>query len=183
MDVLNPSARQYTVSGLKPESVYVFRITAQTRKGWGEAAEALVVITEKRGERPVRWQGKLCICVSVFESQEATTAEKKNTLLSPSYQPSPPSAHQPPSCPPEGGAGPPGAAVLGARQRWSVSGPLLHRAATRTSGEQLERPLSLRQARGHQLHCLGVKVFLFFFYLFCFEFFEFLYVYEEKLFR
>ncbi|KAI1886586.1 hypothetical protein AGOR_G00197330 [Albula goreensis] len=48
VDVLNPSARQYTVTGLKPESVYVFRITAQTRKGWGEAAEALVVTTEKR---------------------------------------------------------------------------------------------------------------------------------------
>lgn len=27
----------------------MFRITAQTRKGWGEAAEALVVTTEKRG--------------------------------------------------------------------------------------------------------------------------------------
>ncbi|XP_051792489.1 protein sidekick-2 isoform X3 [Erpetoichthys calabaricus] len=48
VDVLNPSARQYTALGLKPESVYVFRITAQTRKGWGEAAEALVVTTEKR---------------------------------------------------------------------------------------------------------------------------------------
>uniref|UniRef100_A0A8C9TQV2 Sidekick cell adhesion molecule 2 n=1 Tax=Scleropages formosus TaxID=113540 RepID=A0A8C9TQV2_SCLFO len=48
VDVLNPSARQYTVTGLRPESVYVFRITAQTRKGWGEAAEALVVTTEKR---------------------------------------------------------------------------------------------------------------------------------------
>lgn len=49
VDVLNPSARQYTVTGLKQESVYMFRITAQTRKGWGEAAEALVVTTEKRG--------------------------------------------------------------------------------------------------------------------------------------
>lgn len=49
VDVLNPSTRQYTVTNLKPESVYVFRITAQTRKGWGEAAEALVVTTEKRG--------------------------------------------------------------------------------------------------------------------------------------
>lgn len=49
MDVLNPSARQYMVTNLKPETVYVFRITAQTRKGWGEAAEALVVTTEKRG--------------------------------------------------------------------------------------------------------------------------------------
>uniref|UniRef100_A0A4W6E2V9 Sidekick cell adhesion molecule 2 n=1 Tax=Lates calcarifer TaxID=8187 RepID=A0A4W6E2V9_LATCA len=48
VDVLSPSARQYTVTNLKPESIYVFRITAQTRKGWGEAAEALVVTTEKR---------------------------------------------------------------------------------------------------------------------------------------
>ncbi|KAI2666017.1 Protein sidekick-2 [Labeo rohita] len=48
VDVLNPSARQYTATGLKAESVYVFRLTAQTRKGWGEAAEALVVTTEKR---------------------------------------------------------------------------------------------------------------------------------------
>ncbi|KAM8887576.1 protein sidekick-2 [Synchiropus picturatus] len=48
VDVLNPSARQYTVTNLRPESIYVFRITAQTRKGWGEAAEALVVTTEKR---------------------------------------------------------------------------------------------------------------------------------------
>lgn len=51
MEVLAPSARQYTATGLKPESVYLFRITAQTRKGWGEAAEALVVTTEKRGDR------------------------------------------------------------------------------------------------------------------------------------
>lgn len=49
VDVLNPSSRQYTVTGLKSECVYVFRITAQTRKGWGRAAEALVVTTEKRG--------------------------------------------------------------------------------------------------------------------------------------
>ncbi|KAL0993533.1 hypothetical protein UPYG_G00109280 [Umbra pygmaea] len=48
VDVLSPSARQYTASGLKPEAVYVFRLTAQTRKGWGEASEALVVTTEKR---------------------------------------------------------------------------------------------------------------------------------------
>lgn len=52
VEVLNPSARQYTATGLRPESTYLFRITAQTRKGWGEAAEALVVTTEKRGERP-----------------------------------------------------------------------------------------------------------------------------------
>ncbi|XP_023585201.1 protein sidekick-2 [Trichechus manatus latirostris] len=48
VEVLAPSARQYTATGLKPEAVYLFRITAQTRKGWGEAAEALVVTTEKR---------------------------------------------------------------------------------------------------------------------------------------
>uniref|UniRef100_A0A452F1Q6 Sidekick cell adhesion molecule 2 n=1 Tax=Capra hircus TaxID=9925 RepID=A0A452F1Q6_CAPHI len=51
VEVLAPSARQFTATGLKPESVYLFRITAQTRKGWGEAAEALVVTTEKR-DRP-----------------------------------------------------------------------------------------------------------------------------------
>ncbi|XP_066520698.1 protein sidekick-2 isoform X2 [Hoplias malabaricus] len=48
VEVLNPSARQFTVTALQPESVYTFCITAQTRKGWGEAAEALVVTTEKR---------------------------------------------------------------------------------------------------------------------------------------
>ncbi|KAM9371192.1 protein sidekick-2 [Phaethornis superciliosus] len=50
-EVLEPSTRQYTATGLQPESIYLFRITAQTRKGWGEAAEALVVTTEKR-DRP-----------------------------------------------------------------------------------------------------------------------------------
>uniref|UniRef100_A0A8C6TZX2 Sidekick cell adhesion molecule 2a n=1 Tax=Neogobius melanostomus TaxID=47308 RepID=A0A8C6TZX2_9GOBI len=55
VDVLSPSARQYTATGLKPETVYVFRLTAQTRKGWGEAAEALVVTTEKRARpQPTR---------------------------------------------------------------------------------------------------------------------------------
>uniref|UniRef100_A0A8D0HE11 Sidekick cell adhesion molecule 2 n=1 Tax=Sphenodon punctatus TaxID=8508 RepID=A0A8D0HE11_SPHPU len=48
VEVLNPSARQFTATSLRPESTYLFRITAQTRKGWGEAAEALVVTTEKR---------------------------------------------------------------------------------------------------------------------------------------
>lgn len=61
VDVLNPSARQYTVTNLKPESVYVFRITAQTRKGWGEAAEALVVTTEKRGNH-ARAPPAACLC-------------------------------------------------------------------------------------------------------------------------
>lgn len=48
-EVLGPSTRQYTATGLQPEATYLFSITAQTRKGWGEAAEALVVTTEKRG--------------------------------------------------------------------------------------------------------------------------------------
>ncbi|XP_068269359.1 LOW QUALITY PROTEIN: protein sidekick-2 [Nyctibius grandis] len=47
-EVLEPSARQYTATNLQPEATYLFRIAAQTRKGWGEAAEALVVTTEKR---------------------------------------------------------------------------------------------------------------------------------------
>uniref|UniRef100_A0A803YEI6 Sidekick cell adhesion molecule 2 n=1 Tax=Meleagris gallopavo TaxID=9103 RepID=A0A803YEI6_MELGA len=50
-EVLGPSTRQYTATGLQPEATYLFRIAAQTRKGWGEAAEALVVTTEKR-DRP-----------------------------------------------------------------------------------------------------------------------------------
>ncbi|NWI52893.1 SDK2 protein, partial [Calyptomena viridis] len=48
VEVLEPSARQFTATGLQPEATYLFRIAAQTRKGWGEAAEALVVTTEKR---------------------------------------------------------------------------------------------------------------------------------------
>lgn len=68
VDVLSPSARQYTATGLKAELVYVFRLTAQTRKGWGEAAEALVVTTEKRGTRrgqqsvPATALGFKCTC-------------------------------------------------------------------------------------------------------------------------
>uniref|UniRef100_A0A8C3KXL2 Sidekick cell adhesion molecule 2 n=1 Tax=Chrysolophus pictus TaxID=9089 RepID=A0A8C3KXL2_CHRPC len=50
-EVLGPSTRQYTATGLQPEATYLFRVAAQTRKGWGEAAEALVVTTEKR-DRP-----------------------------------------------------------------------------------------------------------------------------------
>ncbi|NXB92209.1 SDK2 protein, partial [Vidua chalybeata] len=48
VEVLDASARQFTATGLQPEATYLFRVTAQTRKGWGEAAEALVVTTEKR---------------------------------------------------------------------------------------------------------------------------------------
>ncbi|RMB95255.1 hypothetical protein DUI87_28242 [Hirundo rustica rustica] len=48
VEVLDAGARQFTAAGLQPEATYLFRVTAQTRKGWGEAAEALVVTTEKR---------------------------------------------------------------------------------------------------------------------------------------
>uniref|UniRef100_A0A672KH47 Protein sidekick-1-like n=1 Tax=Sinocyclocheilus grahami TaxID=75366 RepID=A0A672KH47_SINGR len=45
------NARQFTVTGLIPESAYVFQITARTQKGWGPPEEAIVITTEKR-ERP-----------------------------------------------------------------------------------------------------------------------------------
>ncbi|XP_052447789.1 protein sidekick-1-like [Carassius gibelio] len=45
------NARQFTVTGLIPESVYVFQITARTQQGWGPSEEAIVITTEKR-ERP-----------------------------------------------------------------------------------------------------------------------------------
>ncbi|XP_041341779.1 protein sidekick-2 [Pyrgilauda ruficollis] len=48
VEMLDASARQFTATGLQPEATYLFRVTAQTRKGWGEPAEALVVTTEKR---------------------------------------------------------------------------------------------------------------------------------------
>ncbi|XP_028829120.1 protein sidekick-1 isoform X2 [Denticeps clupeoides] len=45
------NARQFTVTGLSPESAYVFRIVSRTQQGWGQAEEAVVITTEKR-ERP-----------------------------------------------------------------------------------------------------------------------------------
>ncbi|XP_065110429.1 protein sidekick-1 isoform X1 [Paramisgurnus dabryanus] len=45
------NARQFTVTGLSPESAYVFQITARTQQGWGSAEEAVVITTEKR-DRP-----------------------------------------------------------------------------------------------------------------------------------
>ncbi|XP_039507778.1 protein sidekick-1 [Pimephales promelas] len=45
------NARQFTVTGLIPESAYVFQITARTQQGWGPPEEAIVITTEKR-ERP-----------------------------------------------------------------------------------------------------------------------------------
>ncbi|XP_066545960.1 protein sidekick-1 [Amia ocellicauda] len=45
------NARQFTVTGLSPESAYVFRISARTQQGWGQPEQAVVITTEKR-DRP-----------------------------------------------------------------------------------------------------------------------------------
>ncbi|KAJ8372867.1 hypothetical protein AAFF_G00276400 [Aldrovandia affinis] len=42
------NARQFTVTGLTPESAYVFRISARTQQGWGLPEEAVVITTERR---------------------------------------------------------------------------------------------------------------------------------------
>lgn len=44
------TAQQFTVTGLSPESAYVFRISARTQQGWGQPEEAVVITTERRGE-------------------------------------------------------------------------------------------------------------------------------------
>ncbi|XP_036384090.1 protein sidekick-1 isoform X2 [Megalops cyprinoides] len=45
------NARQFTVTGLTPESAYIFRISARTQQGWGLPEEAVVITTERR-DRP-----------------------------------------------------------------------------------------------------------------------------------
>ncbi|XP_035260908.1 protein sidekick-1 isoform X3 [Anguilla anguilla] len=45
------NARQFTVTGLAPESAYVFRVSARTQQGWGLPEEAVVITTERR-DRP-----------------------------------------------------------------------------------------------------------------------------------
>ncbi|KAG5854527.1 hypothetical protein ANANG_G00038760 [Anguilla anguilla] len=44
------NARQFTVTGLAPESAYVFRVSARTQQGWGLPEEAVVITTERRGD-------------------------------------------------------------------------------------------------------------------------------------
>ncbi|KAI1884631.1 hypothetical protein AGOR_G00228370 [Albula goreensis] len=48
---VDSNARQFTVTGLVPESAYVFRISARTQQGWGLPEQAVVITTERR-ERP-----------------------------------------------------------------------------------------------------------------------------------
>ncbi|XP_039630055.1 protein sidekick-1 isoform X2 [Polypterus senegalus] len=42
---------QFPITGLTPDSAYIFRIAAKTQQGWGAPEEAVVITTEKR-ERP-----------------------------------------------------------------------------------------------------------------------------------
>uniref|UniRef100_A0A671SPN1 Protein sidekick-1-like n=1 Tax=Sinocyclocheilus anshuiensis TaxID=1608454 RepID=A0A671SPN1_9TELE len=49
---VGPDTRQFTTSNLTPESAYIFRISAKTEQGWGAPAQAVVITTEIRGDRP-----------------------------------------------------------------------------------------------------------------------------------
>uniref|UniRef100_A0A8C2DXE2 Sidekick cell adhesion molecule 1a n=1 Tax=Cyprinus carpio TaxID=7962 RepID=A0A8C2DXE2_CYPCA len=49
---VGPDTRQFTASNLTPESAYIFRISAKTEQGWGAPAQAVVITTEIRGDRP-----------------------------------------------------------------------------------------------------------------------------------
>lgn len=138
VDVLSPSARQYTASGLKAELVYVFRLTAQTRKGWGEAAEALVVTTEKRGTR----RGQRNVAVTAARTGFSTH-------VSP-FSPTP--AHQPPRGAPGGSPGPHSTVVMGTRQRRPVPSSLLYSPIQRTARQQLDCPLCFSEPRDSLLH-------------------------------
>ncbi|XP_078728944.1 protein sidekick-2 [Lampetra fluviatilis] len=45
---LDPSERQLRLTGLRPEALYAFRVTARTRKGWGLPAELTLITTQRR---------------------------------------------------------------------------------------------------------------------------------------
>ncbi|KAJ8344909.1 hypothetical protein SKAU_G00291020 [Synaphobranchus kaupii] len=48
---VDSNSQQFTVTGLSPESAYIFRISARTQQGWGLPEQAVVITTETR-ERP-----------------------------------------------------------------------------------------------------------------------------------
>ncbi|XP_032897024.1 protein sidekick-1 isoform X2 [Amblyraja radiata] len=48
---VSSNARQYSATNLIPESPYVFRVSARTRRGWGDSVEAMVITTQTR-DRP-----------------------------------------------------------------------------------------------------------------------------------
>lgn len=142
VEVLEPSARQYTATGLQPEATYLFRIAAQTRKGWGEAAEALVVTTEKRGNGrgvSVPWWGVLCVptacpqCSQPFASPRPSAAPREAAGAA------------------GGGASPQRAALLGAGQRRALPRPLLHGADPGAARWRVGTAFCLRQPQCHRL--------------------------------
>uniref|UniRef100_A0A8D0CKB7 Sidekick cell adhesion molecule 1 n=1 Tax=Scleropages formosus TaxID=113540 RepID=A0A8D0CKB7_SCLFO len=45
---VGPSAREFTATGLAPESAYIFHISARTQQGWGPPEQAVVITTENR---------------------------------------------------------------------------------------------------------------------------------------
>ncbi|XP_078273747.1 protein sidekick-1 isoform X2 [Rhinoraja longicauda] len=48
---VSSNARQYSVTNLIPESPYMFRVSARTRRGWGDSVQAVVITTQTR-DRP-----------------------------------------------------------------------------------------------------------------------------------
>ncbi|KAL4658231.1 protein sidekick-1-like [Arapaima gigas] len=48
---VGPSAREFTATGLAPDSAYIFHVSARTQQGWGPPEQALVITTVNR-ERP-----------------------------------------------------------------------------------------------------------------------------------
>lgn len=149
VDVLSPSARQYTATGLKPELVYVFRLTAQTRKGWGEAAEALVVTTEKRGKNTAAE-------IYLWFTSKCLESERICVYVCVPFSPT--STHKPPCSAPRGSSGSKSAVVMGTRQRRPVTSSLLHSPVQRASRQQLDGPLCVSQPRVALLHCGQVNV-------------------------
>lgn len=138
VEVLEASARQFTATGLQPEATYLFRVTAQTRKGWGEAAEALVVTTEKRGNHGGGPAGGGGLAVPPQCSQPLASR-------------SPAAAPREAAGAAGGGAGPERAAVLGAGQRRPLPRALLHRAEPRAARRRLGSALRPRQPQRHRL--------------------------------
>lgn len=139
-EVLEPSTRQYTATGLQPEATYLFRIAAQTRKGWGEPAEALVVTTEKRGITGGPGYGEgLCVPVRCRRHSQ------------PFASPRPATAPREAAGTAGGGASAQRAALLGAGQRRALPRPLLHRANPPAARWRVGAAPRLHQPQRHRL--------------------------------
>lgn len=150
VDVLSPSARQYMATGLKPEMVYVFRLTAQTRKGWGEAAEALVVTTDKRSECIILW-----LECAMKEYFPLNIGLKWNWICVPlSWA----STHQLSRCPSRRSPGSQSPVIMGTGQRRPFSCSLLHSTVQGAPRQQLDCSFSIGQPWGKLLHCRQVNI-------------------------